>query len=539
MKTTFKFLVLALVLGGLTTMYSCSDDPEEPLSSEKDILSFSAPGQTGSATINSSNLSVVSEVECGTDLTNLAPTFTISEGAIASPASGSSGDYSNQVTIMVTAEDGTTASWKVTISEACANATDILTFSFPEETGAADIDNDAHTIDVEVENGTDLTKLTPTFTLSSGATSEPVSGIEGDYNSPVTISVTAEDGVTKQDWSVTVTVAAPTLSDATDILTFTLPEQTGDADIDDTNHTVAIEVENGADLTMLTPTFTLSAGASSVPASGTEGDYSSQVTITVTAEDGVTVQDWTVTVTEASAELSDATDIMIFLMAEQTSLAIIDPNNHTIAIEVINGTDLTNLTPIFLVSLGATSDPESGTAGDYSSEVTITVTAEDGVTVQDWKVNVSEAAPGASNQTDILAFEIPEQTRDALIDGENHKITVEVVMGTDPTSLTPTWTLSPGATSVPTSGTAGDYSSNVTITVTAEDGVTVQDWIVEVIVESDEFDASVYCQESLCETDAEKKQQCIDFITECFETEPEVNWDECVSIGFFHYCKVQ
>jgi hypothetical protein len=34
--------------------------------------------------------------------------------------------------------------------------------------------------------------------------------------------------------------------------------------------------------------------------------------------------------------------------------------------------------------------PASGTASDYSSEVTITVTAEDATTTQDWIVNVSE-----------------------------------------------------------------------------------------------------------------------------------------------------
>jgi hypothetical protein len=113
--------------------------------------------------------------------------------------------------------------------------------------------------------------------------------------------VTAQDGTTIQEWTVNVTEASAALSDATDILTFTLAEQTGDAEIDDVNHTIDIEVANGTDLTDLTPTFTLSDGATSDPASGTSGDYSSSVTITVTAEDGTTIQDWTVNVTEAAA----------------------------------------------------------------------------------------------------------------------------------------------------------------------------------------------------------------------------------------------
>ena len=162
MKAKIEILFVTLIIGALTAIYSCSDDDEEPLSSAKDILTFNAPGQTGPATINASNLTVVAEVECGSDLVNLAPTYTVSDGATASPPSGTPENYSNQFTIMVTAEDGSSAGWKVTISEACANATDILTFSFPEETGAADIDNDNHTIDIEVENGTNLAALRPT-----------------------------------------------------------------------------------------------------------------------------------------------------------------------------------------------------------------------------------------------------------------------------------------------------------------------------------------------------------------------------------------
>ena len=62
MKTKLEILLVTLIIGALTAIYSCSDDPEVTLSSEKDILSFSAPGQTGTATINASNLTVVAEV---------------------------------------------------------------------------------------------------------------------------------------------------------------------------------------------------------------------------------------------------------------------------------------------------------------------------------------------------------------------------------------------------------------------------------------------------------------------------------------------
>jgi hypothetical protein len=254
---------------------------------------------------------VAIEVAEGTDVKSLTPTFTLSDGATSDPASETAGDYSGAKTITVTAEDGnTTQDWTVHVIEAppLSTATKIFTFDIPEQTGDATINDTDSTIDIEVVNGTNLAALTPAFTLSAGATSSPATGTEGNYSSPVTITVTAEDGVTTKEWTVTVTEAAG-LSTATDILTFTIPEKTGDAIINDTDHTVAIEVTNGTGLSTLTPEFTLSAGATAAPASGTAGDYSGVKTITVTAEDNTTTEDWTVTVTEAAAP---GTTIVVF-----------------------------------------------------------------------------------------------------------------------------------------------------------------------------------------------------------------------------------
>jgi len=273
---------------------------------------------------------------------------------------------------------------------------------------------------------------------------------------------------------------APVLSTETDFLTFSFVEQIR-IDGDGTNHTIDVEVLNGTDLTALTPTFTLSAGATSSPATGTSGDYSSPVTITVTAEDGITVQDWVVTVTEAA--VSTETDILTFSFTEQIDPADIDATNHRVDVDVVNGTDLTSLIPTYTVSPGATVvGPASGVAGDFSVERTIILTAQDGTTTQEWKVLVTETAPGGSTHTDILSFSFPEQIGDAVIDATNHTVDVEVVIGTALTALTPTFTLSSGATSSPVSGTSGNYSSAVTIAVTAEDGITTQDWTVNVTV---------------------------------------------------------
>jgi len=101
------------------------------------------------------------------------------------------------------------------------------------------------------------------------------------------------------DGNVAVYSEASIDSTLTDILTFTLPTQTGAATINTTNHTVLIEVSHLATVTNLTPYISLSYGATISPTNMTSRDFTTPQTYTVTALDGTTTQQWTVTVTQA------------------------------------------------------------------------------------------------------------------------------------------------------------------------------------------------------------------------------------------------
>ena len=59
---------------------------------------------------------------------------------------------------------------------------------------------------IVVPYGTDLTKLAPTFTLPAGAVCVPASGTPQDFTKPVTYTVTAADGKTKQTYTIVVKV---------------------------------------------------------------------------------------------------------------------------------------------------------------------------------------------------------------------------------------------------------------------------------------------------------------------------------------------
>lgn len=91
-------------------------------------------------------------------------------------------------------------------SEDPSNANDILSFSIPEQTGETEIDQVAHTVQLYVPVGTDVTDLTPTIEVSYMATIDPESGTPQDFTGPVEYTVTAENG-DMQDWTVTVSFA--------------------------------------------------------------------------------------------------------------------------------------------------------------------------------------------------------------------------------------------------------------------------------------------------------------------------------------------
>ena len=139
-------------------------------------------------------------VPYGTSLTSLTPTISIT-GVSVSPASGVPQNFSSPVFYMVTAADGSTNVYTVTVTEALSPDKDITDFAILGIHGSIV----ANTISLTVPFGTDLTSLTPTIAIN-GASVSPASGVPQDFSSPVAYTVTAADGSTKT-YTVTVTEA--------------------------------------------------------------------------------------------------------------------------------------------------------------------------------------------------------------------------------------------------------------------------------------------------------------------------------------------
>jgi len=213
----------------------------------------------------------------------------------------------------------------------------------------------------------------------------------------------------------------------TDILTFELDKQTSPAEIDNVNHTVDIEVPFGTDLSALIPLITVSERADIQPADDIATDFTNPVIYTVMAEDSVNEQEWAVNVIWAD---NTETEILDFVLTEQTQPATIDTTNHTIDIEVAYGTDVTQLSPDITISDSATIDPASGETVDFTNEVAYTVTAEDGVNAQDWTATVTEAEATSVGDTDEHGIKIyPNPASDHIIieKKDNRKGVLEVL----------------------------------------------------------------------------------------------------------------
>ncbi|MDO6821403.1 PKD domain-containing protein, partial [Zobellia sp. 1_MG-2023] len=283
--------------------------------------------------------------------------------------------------------------------------------------------------------------------------------------------VTAENGDT-QEWTVNTTVLPPTGSGANDITAFGLPVQNS-TDIDPGTNTVTVNVPDGTDLNVAPQVLAVSPGATVLPAIGAVQDFSGQVLYTVTAENG-TPQVWTVNVTVSAPTGSGLNAITGFELPVQNSVAINDVN-HTITVNVPNGTDLNVVPSILDISTGAGIDPEPASQQDFSQPVSYTVTAENG-NPQVWTVNVVTETSGEKS---IDSF---------VIDGvsgtfNGTDISVTLPFGTDVTALSPIIEFF-GQSVNPPSGTPTDFTNNVTYTVTAEDNTTL-DYTVNVTVTAD------------------------------------------------------
>ncbi len=156
-----------------------------------------------------------------------------------------------------------------------------------------------------------------------------------------------------------------------------------------------------------------------------------------------------------------SSDILEFRFPDQAPAAMV--RTHLKA-TVPYGTDVTVLAPHIKVSEGVTVVPASGVARDFTTPQTYTATGKDG-TAKVYTAAVKQVAASAGK--DMLTFSLEGQASVAIA---GTRIGISVPAATEVTKFAPTFTLSPFARVVPASGTARNFSTPQTYTVTAQDG---------------------------------------------------------------------
>ncbi len=192
MKRTNIMQSLTVFLACMLSMLAmgCSDydldDSSLSMDGDNFITSFSINGQEG--TIDNVNKTIVVYLPQGTDLTSLTPTFTLSEGATSNITSGSTVNFTMPVVFKVI-NGNTYIDYTVTVKcyEASVTSFAVTALSGTKYTGT--IDNDNHAINVYLEAGTEVTRLTVSYTLSEGAEASISNGSVIDFTNPVEMTV--------------------------------------------------------------------------------------------------------------------------------------------------------------------------------------------------------------------------------------------------------------------------------------------------------------------------------------------------------------
>ena len=490
---------------------------------------------------------------------------TVTSGTASAAIALSEG--ANTITVRVTAEDGTTKDYTVTVTRQAAalssnaNLSGLTASSNTRASGTfaalaltpSTFSAATTSYTATVANTITHLKLTPTVqdtgkatvavdgtTVSSGTASAAIALDEGA--NAITVRVTAEDGTTK-DYAVTITRQAAALSSNANLSGLTGATSTDGATFGGTlaltpsafsaaTTSYAATVADTITHVKLTPTVqdtdkasvavngsTVTSGSSSAAIALDEG--ANAITVRVTAEDGTT-KDYTVTVTRQAATLSSNANLSGLTASSNTSASgtfaalALTPSTFSAATTSYAATVANTITHLKLtptvqdtgkasVAVDGTT-VTSGTAsaaialGEGANTITVRVTAEDGTT-KDYTVTVTRQAAALSSNANLSGLTGATSTDGTTFGGTltltpstfsatTTSYTANVANTITHVKLTPT-VQDTGKASVAVNGTtvssgsasaaiALDEGANaITVRVTAEDGTT-KDYTVTV-----------------------------------------------------------
>jgi len=468
-------------------------------SSSKDIIAYSIVSPAVQASVGIDKVTFT--VPNNTDITKLVAKFKLSPKAtmtinnVSQVSESTVNDFTNNLTAVVTAEDGTTKTYEIILTLA-PKSSDKNIVSCKQGTAFGLIENDKVTFNLPT--GTDVTKLVFEYTVSPLAKAYIFDTLGADKDSTFTtlvtkvnasgvvkIKVVAEDGSFKYyDLIVKVVKSSSKILSS---FKFNNPAATGSI----VDGIVKVSVPKGTDISALVATFTASAKSTVyvndvAQVSGTTANnFADTVQYKVVAEDGSFVI-YKVVVTVLK---STGNSITKFSFVDPAITGVITGTN--IKVIVPKATDFTTLVAVFeasadaVVKVGDNVQISGITQNDFTNPISYVVTSESGVS-KTYIVTVEESTLSNLCNVTSFGFESPKAT--GVISG--NKVTVTVPKGTDLTNLVASFTLSAGASAKVdtvkqiTGVTVNNFSSVVVYDITAADNYNKKSF--EVTVKFDE-----------------------------------------------------
>ncbi len=292
--------------------------------------------------------------------------------------------------------------------------------------------------------GNSVTSLTVTPTTVNAAATIRVDGVPVASNavsSPIPLSVglntisivvTAPDGVNTQTYTINVTRAPSTNANLSSIgpsiapLTPTFAAGTTSYSLSVSNSTASITVKpvtSDPAATIKVNGTTLASGTTSAPIVLAEGKTTA-INIAVTAQDGTTNKQYTLTVTRGpstNASLAGMNPSIspltpVFATATTSYTLNVDNTKTSMTIRPV-GSDAHSTIKVngTLLAYGATSAPIALAVG--SNIISVLVTAQDGTTTKTYTITVTRAAGPIANFDDAISVTKPTETATLAEDG--------------------------------------------------------------------------------------------------------------------------
>jgi tRNA threonylcarbamoyladenosine modification (KEOPS) complex Pcc1 subunit len=319
----------------------------------------------------------------------------------------------NTITIVVTAQDGTTKTYTITVGvigePPVSSDARLSTLTISTGTLSPVFDSNTISYTASVLNGTNSVTITPTR-FESHATitvngNSVTSGLSSTINlntgsNTITVIVTAQDGQTNKTYTIIVSRAAPTLSSDATLSALTISTGTLSPVFDSNTISYTADVLNGTNSVTVTPTrfeshAAITVNGNSVTSGSASGAINlnvgeNTITVIVIAQDGQTTKTYTITITRASPGASSDARLSALTISTGTLTPSFNLDTISYTASVLNGVSSVTVTPtrnesnatIKVNNTTVTSGSPSGTINlnTGSNTITIVVIAQDNST---------------------------------------------------------------------------------------------------------------------------------------------------------------